>query len=234
MKRRVPIVATLIVAAAVATMIALGVWQLRRAEWKEDLLAQYRQAQAMSSNVPWPRSEAELERALFRWSQFDCQRVLGIRVTAATSADGEPGVAQVARCAIDGGGEAEVALGWSGPTGQVRWEGGEVSGIHSAAWTHHGGSAESCSASASATTSAPTIMVRNAAGPSPTLNPVRSSPQARQRSANRVQPENSVRAPHWGQKPKRAASVSPGCPFGGSGASAMSAQWYSAPHPPQT
>ena len=129
MKRRVPIVATLIVAAAVATMIALGVWQLRRAEWKEDLLAQYRQAQAMSSNVPWPRSEAELERALFRWSQFDCQRVLAIRTTAATSADGEKGVAQIARCAIDGGGEAEVALGWSGPTGQVRWEGGEVSGI---------------------------------------------------------------------------------------------------------
>ena len=129
MKRRVPIVATLIVAAAVATMIALGVWQLRRAEWKEDLLAQYRQAQAMSSNVPWPRSEAELERALFRWSQFDCQRVLGMRVTAATAADGSKGAAQIARCAIDGGGEAEVALGWSGPTGQVRWEGGDVSGI---------------------------------------------------------------------------------------------------------
>ena len=129
MKRRVPIVATLIVAAAVATMIALGVWQLRRAEWKEDLLAQYRQAQAMSSNVPWPRSEEELEHSLFRWSQFECQRVLGMRVTAATSAEGEKGVAQIARCAIDGGGEAEVALGWSGPTGQVRWEGGEVSGI---------------------------------------------------------------------------------------------------------
>ena len=41
--------------AAVATMIALGVWQLRRAEWKADLLARYAQAQAMSSNVPWPR-----------------------------------------------------------------------------------------------------------------------------------------------------------------------------------
>ena len=129
MKRRVPIVATLIVAAAVATMIALGVWQLRRAEWKEDLLAQYRQAQAMSSNVPWPRSEAELERALFRWSQFDCQRVLGMRVTAATAADGSKGAAQIARCAIDGGGEAEVALGWSLPTQVMSWPGGEVSGV---------------------------------------------------------------------------------------------------------
>ena len=39
--KRVPIVATLIVAAAVATMIALGIWQLRRAQWKEKLLADY-------------------------------------------------------------------------------------------------------------------------------------------------------------------------------------------------
>jgi len=127
--RRLPIVPTLIVAAAVATMIALGFWQLRRAEWKADLIARYEQAQAMSSNVPWPRGEAELERSLFRWSQFDCRRVLAIRTTAATSADGAKGVAQIARCAVDGGGEAEVALGWSRPPELVRWEGGEVAGI---------------------------------------------------------------------------------------------------------
>jgi surfeit locus 1 family protein len=126
--RRLPVVPTLLVAAAVAAMIALGVWQLQRREWKEGLLAQYRQAQAMNSNVPWPRSKAERERSLFRWSQFTCERVLGMRVTAATAADGTPGVAQIARCAIDGGGEAEVALGWSGPTQSVSWGGGEVSG----------------------------------------------------------------------------------------------------------
>ena len=128
MSRRLPIVPTLVVALAVAAMIALGVWQLRRAEWKADLLARYEQAQAMSSNVPWPRSEEELEHSLFRWSQFECQRVLGMRVTAATAADGTKGVAQVARCAIDGGGEAEVALGWSRPTEEFAWAGGSVSG----------------------------------------------------------------------------------------------------------
>jgi surfeit locus 1 family protein len=52
-----------------------------------------------------------------------------MRVTAATAADGAKGVAQIARCAIDGGGEAEVALGWSQPTAQVRWAGGPVSGV---------------------------------------------------------------------------------------------------------
>ena len=129
MTRRVPILATLVVAAAVATMIALGVWQLRRADWKADLIGRYRQAQAMSANVPWPHDEAGMERSLFRWSQFTCERVLNIRTTAATSAAGDSGVAQVAHCKVDGGGDAEVALGWSRPTQQIAWNGGRVSGI---------------------------------------------------------------------------------------------------------
>ena len=128
MKHRLPLLPTLIVAAAVAVMIGLGVWQLRRAEWKADLIARYTQAQAMSSNVPWPSDEAAMERSLFRWSQFTCERVLGMRVSAARNAAGESGVAQIARCVIDGGQEAEVALGWSLPTQQVSWTGGEVSG----------------------------------------------------------------------------------------------------------
>ncbi|MEA3048813.1 MAG: surfeit locus 1 family protein [Sphingomonadales bacterium] len=45
--KRVPILATLVVAAAVATMIALGIWQLRRAQWKEDLLVEYEAAASM-------------------------------------------------------------------------------------------------------------------------------------------------------------------------------------------
>lgn len=129
MTRKIPIFPTLLVAAAVATMIALGVWQLQRLKWKEGLIARYSQAQAMSAAVPWPRSEAALEQSLFRWSGFDCQRVLGLRVTAATSAKGESGVAQIARCTIDGGGEAEVALGWSLPTQEVHWSGGRVDGV---------------------------------------------------------------------------------------------------------
>lgn len=128
MTRRLPLLPTLVVAAAVAAMVALGFWQLRRADWKEDLIARYSQAQAMSASVPWPRDEAAMEQSLFRWSEFTCDRVLGIRTSAARSAGGESGVAQIARCAIDGGGEAEVALGWSLPTQQVNWAGGEVSG----------------------------------------------------------------------------------------------------------
>jgi surfeit locus 1 family protein len=129
MIRRVPIFATIVVAAAVATMIALGMWQLGRAEWKADLIARYGQARSMSAEVPWPRSETELEHSLFRSSGFTCERVLGMRSGAGTSARGEKGWRHVARCAIDRRGEAEVALGWSQGPQPPEWQGGEVRGI---------------------------------------------------------------------------------------------------------
>lgn len=44
--KRLPIFATLIVAAAVAVMIGLGVWQLQRAGWKERMLAELAAAPA--------------------------------------------------------------------------------------------------------------------------------------------------------------------------------------------
>lgn len=129
MTRRIPVLATLVVAAAAAAMVALGVWQLHRADWKAELIARYQAAQSLSAAVPWPSTDRELEHALFRWSGFTCERVLAMRVTAATSAGGKKGVAQIARCAVAGGGEAEVALGWSTPAESVRWQGGEVAGI---------------------------------------------------------------------------------------------------------
>jgi cytochrome oxidase assembly protein ShyY1 len=45
--KRIPILPTLVVLAAAAAMIALGVWQLHRAEWKQRLLAEYAAAAAM-------------------------------------------------------------------------------------------------------------------------------------------------------------------------------------------
>ena len=128
MTRRLPILPTIVVAAAVLTMMGLGIWQLTRAEWKAELIARYSQAQAMSSDVPWPRTEEDMKRSLFRWSGFTCERVLGMRSGAGTSAQGEKGWRHVARCALDGGGEAEVALGWSRPAEEFAWAGGPVSG----------------------------------------------------------------------------------------------------------
>jgi len=45
--RRLPLIPTLVVALAVAAMVALGFWQLQRAQWKERMLADYAAAAAM-------------------------------------------------------------------------------------------------------------------------------------------------------------------------------------------
>lgn len=127
--RRIPIIPTFVVLAAVAVMVALGVWQLQRAQWKGELIAQYRQAQALSASVPWPQDEAQHEGALYRHSQFQCERVLGVSAAAGTSDKGENGWAHFAACALVGGGEAEVALGWSRDPQSPQWQGGEVRGF---------------------------------------------------------------------------------------------------------
>src|SRR3546814_14749387 len=49
--RRWPLIPTLLVLAAVAVMIALGVWQLQRKSDKEALIALYQRNMAMSSLV---------------------------------------------------------------------------------------------------------------------------------------------------------------------------------------
>ena len=129
MRRRIPILSTLIVAAAIATMIGLGVWQLQRMAWKEALIARYARVETMSSDVAWPRDPAAAEAALFRHTRIRCDRVLAQDATAGRNLSGVTGWAQTARCALDGGGEATVALGWTQSTAILPWQGGEIGGI---------------------------------------------------------------------------------------------------------
>ena len=127
--RKLPLIPTLVVLAAVATMVALGVWQLQRAQWKEDLLGRFGQAQTMSSAVEWPDSPAEYERALYRHARITCAEVTGMDATAGRSAEGQAGWAHVAHCRLPDGGEAVVAMGWSQDPRSPEWAGGEVGGF---------------------------------------------------------------------------------------------------------
>lgn len=127
--RRVPVLTTLIVAAAIATMIALGVWQLQRLEQKEAMLARYALVQALSSDVAWPRDAAAAEAALFRHSRVVCERVLAQGAIAGRNLSGTTGWAQTARCALDDGGEATIALGWTQAPVIQPWAGGEIEGL---------------------------------------------------------------------------------------------------------
>ncbi|NTZ42504.1 SURF1 family protein [Altererythrobacter sp. SALINAS58] len=116
-------------------MIALGFWQLGRAEWKADLLARYRAADGIEAAVAYPRSEADIEAARYRLSSVECERVLSLRSGAGTSAQGTRGWMHVATCALDGGGTGNVALGFSRDPQTPEWSGGKAAGVISSSGT---------------------------------------------------------------------------------------------------
>ncbi|MCP9223757.1 SURF1 family protein [Erythrobacter sp. LQ02-29] len=129
MTGRVPVIPTIVVLAAVATMIGLGFWQLGRLDEKEALLATYRDAATIREPVSWPESDAAAKQALYRRATLRCSRVIESSARAGTSAKGTPGWAQTARCALPDGGEALVLLGWTRAPEGPSWAGGTVSGI---------------------------------------------------------------------------------------------------------
>jgi cytochrome oxidase assembly protein ShyY1 len=132
MIRRLPLIPTLVVAAAAAVMIALGFWQLRRAEWKESLLARYQHAATMPP-IAWPTMPPKDDQLpLFRHATGVCLQIVGRRAVAGASASGEPGYAHIVDCATGGmeGPGMSVQIGWSrNPNAKGQWTGGPVSGI---------------------------------------------------------------------------------------------------------
>jgi hypothetical protein len=132
MIRRVPIVATLIVVAAVTVMIALGIWQLQRAKWKEGLLARYEQAEKLPP-ITWPTVPLKSEQLpLFRHATGVCLKPIGKRAVGGENLAGEPGYVQILYCRTGGGKGPgmSVEIGWSkDPNAKVTWPGGPVSGI---------------------------------------------------------------------------------------------------------
>ncbi|MGZ2412525.1 surfeit locus 1 family protein [Sphingomonas sp. F9_3S_D5_B_2] len=131
MIRRLPVIPTIIVAAAVAAMIALGVWQLRRATWKDGLMTRYAQAQKLPP-IAWPTVPLrEDQLPLFRNATGMCLQPIGKRAVAGENLSGEPGYSQLIMCrtGAEGPGMA-VEVGWSkNPNAPVNWRGGPVSGI---------------------------------------------------------------------------------------------------------
>ena len=127
--KRLPIIPTVIVLAAMAVMIRLGFWQLDRKVEKEALLARYAQALSERAPVAWPRDAAQRADALYRRSAFDCAHVLGWSAVAGRNAHDEAGWAHIAGCEISGGARADVVLGWSPDPAPPQWNGGSVRGI---------------------------------------------------------------------------------------------------------
>ena len=128
---RPPVIPSVLVAAAVAVMISLGAWQLKRAKWKERLLASYAQAGALPP-ITWPTKPLRDDQLpLFRHATGMCLRPVGKRAIAGENAAGETGYVQIIECATGAEGPGmSVQVGWSkDPNAKVNWAGGLVSGI---------------------------------------------------------------------------------------------------------
>ena len=79
MSRRLPLTPTIVVAAAIAVMIGLGVWQLQRAGEKSRLLQQYAAAEKLPP-IAYPTLPIANEHLpLFRHATGVCLRTVGRR-----------------------------------------------------------------------------------------------------------------------------------------------------------
>lgn len=126
--RRLPIIPTILVFAAIAVMIGLGVWQLQRASWKNELLNRYANAAQDDTAVAWPVVPDRYEDLYYRRSSVTCAEVLGRDAIAGRNSDGNAGWVQIARCRTAGGNPAAVQLGWAQDPQPVAWAGGKVTG----------------------------------------------------------------------------------------------------------
>jgi cytochrome oxidase assembly protein ShyY1 len=128
--KRATVIPTLIVLAAVAIMVALGFWQIRRAHQNAQLLAQY-QAASKLPPIAYPTAPVSGPLPLFRWATAFCPRVVGKRAAEGRNRQGEVGWAQIVDCATGAEGPGmSVEVGWSkDPNARVNWNGGPVSGV---------------------------------------------------------------------------------------------------------
>ncbi len=128
MSRRIPILPTLIVAAACATMIGLGIWQLQRAAWKNGLLDQYRTAQNLPA-IAYPAVPTK-DTPLFRRSSVMCLAPMQWRAIAGRNRKGQPGWSHIAQCSTGAEGPgAVIDVGWKTSFAPPKWSGGMVSGV---------------------------------------------------------------------------------------------------------
>lgn len=131
MIRKLPLIPTIIVLAAVATMIALGVWQLGRGRHKDALLTQYRTATGLPP-VAWPTQPLEDKRLpLFRTASGMCLEPIATKLVAGRNRSGESGFSHLVDCRTGAEGPGmRVDIGWSrDPRAGVQWRGGPVSGV---------------------------------------------------------------------------------------------------------
>lgn len=129
MKLRLPLIPTIIVAAAILVMIGLGIWQLDRKGQKDAMLA-LAAANPGRPAIAFPAIGPVDPAILFRPSSVHCLRVVGWRSEAGRAADGSIGFRAIAECATGAEGPgALVDVGVAGkPDVKPAWTGGQIKG----------------------------------------------------------------------------------------------------------
>ncbi|MBX7501798.1 SURF1 family protein [Qipengyuania sp. YG27] len=127
---RLPLIPTVFVAGAVATMIALGIWQLGRKDEKEALLARYAQAEMMTEDAPLMGKSLERPQFYFRHTTLTCTGSGVTEPRAGANKEGRVGWAHWARCTEDvDHTPVLVNIGWSQNPATVPYELDRVAGI---------------------------------------------------------------------------------------------------------
>jgi Uncharacterized conserved protein len=127
--RRWPLVPTLLVIAAAAVMVALGVWQLERKSEKEALLALYERNRAMSETVAYPELPPVADAMLFRKSSIVCLEPVRWDPRSGTDRAGRTGIRMIADCRTGAEGPGVlVDMGIADDFTPPKWSGGPVAG----------------------------------------------------------------------------------------------------------
>ncbi len=129
MRLKLPLFPTLVVGLAVATMIALGVWQLQRKAEKEALIALY-SANTVKPPISFPDMAPVREAEMFRKSTLNCLEVVKWQSVSGRDISGKAGFQYIADCKTGPEGPGVlVAYGIADrPDIQPDWKGGIVSG----------------------------------------------------------------------------------------------------------
>ncbi|MBK6708683.1 MAG: SURF1 family protein [Sphingomonadales bacterium] len=129
MRLRLPLLPTVIVGMAVATMIALGFWQLQRKAEKEALIALYA-ANADKPPIAFPHMAPVRDAEMFRKSTLNCLEVVGWQSVSGRDTSGKAGFQYIADCSTGPEGPgALVAYGIADrPDIKPDWKGGMVNG----------------------------------------------------------------------------------------------------------
>ncbi len=127
--KRLPPIPTLMVAAAIAVMVWLGVWQLQRMQEKQELLARYTAARGLAP-IAFPAVPDPRDPPLYRRASAFCLSVENWRSASGRNLNAESGWVHIASCRTGAEGPGfQAVMGWSSNPASPDWKGGPVSGV---------------------------------------------------------------------------------------------------------